>query len=147
MGLIPGMPNLAFLLIAGGLVWLGRRLAQRPAAPAAGSTAPAPAQAAAAPESQEASWDDVALVDPLGLEVGYRLIPLVDQARTASCWGASRASARSSRRRSASWCRWSTSATTSRFKPNAYVISLKGVRDRRAARPSRTSGWRSTRAR
>src|SRR5260370_36010568 len=36
--------------------------------------------AAAAPiENTEGSWDDVAMIDPLGLEVGYRLIPLVDK--------------------------------------------------------------------
>src|SRR5690606_35557207 len=37
----------------------------------------AQAQAAAA----EASWEDVSMVDRLGLEVGYRLIPLVDHAQ------------------------------------------------------------------
>jgi flagellar biosynthesis protein FlhA len=31
------------------------------------------------PESQEASWSDVTPVDVLGLEVGYRLIPMVDK--------------------------------------------------------------------
>src|SRR3546814_10687349 len=42
---------------------------------------PAKRQAAADAAAAEASWDDVALVDPLGLEVGYRLIPLVDHAQ------------------------------------------------------------------
>src|SRR3546814_16067367 len=41
------------------------------------SQAAAQAQAAAA----EASWEDVSMVDPLGLEVGYRLIPLVDHSQ------------------------------------------------------------------
>jgi len=53
MGLIPGMPNLAFLIIAGGLVWLGRRIMRRAAAGGAARAEPAPAPAAA--ESQEAS--------------------------------------------------------------------------------------------
>jgi flagellar biosynthesis protein FlhA len=48
MGMIPGMPNLAFLLIAGGLVWLGRRLLMRKHAQAAAEQA-AEAHAAAAP--------------------------------------------------------------------------------------------------
>jgi len=75
MGMIPGMPNFAFLLLAGGLVWLAYRNGkqQQQEAPAEAQAAPA-----AAVESQEASWEDVAPIDTLGLEVGYRLIPLVD---------------------------------------------------------------------
>jgi len=77
MGMIPGMPNFAFLLLAGGLVWLAYRNGkqQQQEAPAEAQAAPA-----AAVESQEASWEDVAPIDTLGLEVGYRLIPLVDSA-------------------------------------------------------------------
>ncbi|HRK77447.1 MAG TPA: flagellar biosynthesis protein FlhA [Thiobacillus sp.] len=77
MGMIPGMPNFAFLLLAGGLAWLAYRNGKQQQ-----QEAPAEAQAApvAAVESQEASWEDVAPIDTLGLEVGYRLIPLVDSA-------------------------------------------------------------------
>src|SRR3546814_2197869 len=39
---------------------------------------PVKAQAAVEAAAAEASWDDVAMLDPLGLEVGYRLISLVD---------------------------------------------------------------------
>jgi len=81
MGLIPGMPNLAFLLlggVCGGAAWLlfkrQRETREKLAA------APAETPAAAAPaERVELGWEDVTTVDPLGLEVGYRLIPLVDQ--------------------------------------------------------------------
>ncbi len=62
-------------------------------------------------EALEASWADVAPVDVLGLEVGYRLIPLVDKARMASCSSAFAACARNSRRRSASCRRRCISAT------------------------------------
>ncbi|MBI3433143.1 MAG: flagellar biosynthesis protein FlhA [Hydrogenophilales bacterium] len=76
MGMIPGMPNLAFLLLAGGMVWLAWKGSRKQeAAPSEVETAPV-----AAVESQEASWEDVAPIDTLGLEVGYRLIPLVDSA-------------------------------------------------------------------
>ena len=77
MGMIPGMPNFAFLLLAGGLAWLAYRNGKQQQ-----QEAPEEAQAApvAAVESQEASWEDVAPIDTLGLEVGYRLIPLVDSA-------------------------------------------------------------------
>jgi flagellar biosynthesis protein FlhA len=73
------MPNLVFLLIGGGLAALAWSVNQRQkraaAAPPADATPPAPAPNA------EASWDDLAPVDTLGLEVGYRLIALVDKAR------------------------------------------------------------------
>ncbi|MDP3421269.1 MAG: flagellar biosynthesis protein FlhA [Thiobacillus sp.] len=76
MGMIPGMPNFAFLLLAGGIVWLAWRGShQKPEVEPEVQEAPL-----AAVESQEASWEDVAPVDTLGLEVGYRLIPLVDNA-------------------------------------------------------------------
>ncbi|MFP5407984.1 MAG: flagellar biosynthesis protein FlhA [Gammaproteobacteria bacterium] len=76
LGMIPGMPNFAFLLLAGGIVWIAWRGSHKPPeAPPEVQEAPV-----AAVESQEASWEDVAPVDTLGLEVGYRLIPLVDNA-------------------------------------------------------------------
>ena len=77
MGMIPGMPNFVFLLLAGGLAWLAWKSSKRQAAEAAPDVQTAPV---ATVESQEASWEDVAPIDTLGLEVGYRLIPLVDNA-------------------------------------------------------------------
>ncbi|RFP14842.1 MULTISPECIES: flagellar biosynthesis protein FlhA [unclassified Duganella] len=81
MGLIPGMPNLVFLLLASvlaGSAYLMTRKAEagKTAEVAAAEAAAAPA---AAPEQEEASWQDIMPVDTLGLEVGYRLIPLVDK--------------------------------------------------------------------
>jgi len=77
LGLIPGMPHFVFLLIAGGLGyaswWMDRRNKRA-------RLAPPPAVAAAEPNA-EATWDDLQPVDTLGLEVGYRLIALVDKAR------------------------------------------------------------------
>jgi len=82
MGLIPNMPHVAFLLLAavlagGGYLLLKQQKAQQ----VRQAQAPAQMQAAAEAAAAEASWDDVAMVDPLGLEVGYRLIPLVDHAQ------------------------------------------------------------------
>ncbi|MFZ2389241.1 MAG: flagellar biosynthesis protein FlhA, partial [Polaromonas sp.] len=126
MGLIPGMPNLAFLIIAGGLVWLGRRVMQRTANGTA-DTAAAPAPAPAAAELQEASWDDVALVDPLGLEVGYRLISLVDRAQNGELLGR----IKSIRKKFAQDIGFLVPVVHIRdnleIKPNAYVVRLKGV--------------------
>jgi len=78
LGVIPGMPNGVFLLIAGGLGWLAWWTDKRAKAAAA---APPPATAEAQPANAEASWDDLQPIDTLGLEVGYRLIALVDKAR------------------------------------------------------------------
>jgi flagellar biosynthesis protein FlhA len=78
MGLIPGMPHMAFLLLAavlGGGAYLMVQKKQKVAA----EPQPEPELAAAAPEVEEATWQDIMPVDTLGLEVGYRLIPLVDK--------------------------------------------------------------------
>lgn len=77
LGIIPGMPHLAFLTLAamiGGAGWWLRNRPPAEAAPA--EIAPA---AAVADASQEASLEDVTPIDELSLEVGYKLIPLVDK--------------------------------------------------------------------
>lgn len=77
MGLIPGMPNFVFLLIAsllGGIAYFNQKQAKTK------TTAPV-VQEIPSIEKTEASWEDVTPIDTLGLEVGYRLIPLVDKAQ------------------------------------------------------------------
>ncbi|MBP3973211.1 flagellar biosynthesis protein FlhA [Pseudoxanthomonas spadix] len=79
IGIIPGMPNIPFLLLAGILGFAAFRLHQRTlAAPQAEAAAAASAGAAAAPNA-ELSWDEIRPVEPLALEVGYKLIALVDK--------------------------------------------------------------------
>lgn len=81
IGLIPGMPNAAFLLLGAGCGAAAWMIAKRRAAPAGGEggTAALPALAGPGGEALELGWDDVQPVDVIGLEVGYRLIPLVDR--------------------------------------------------------------------
>jgi flagellar biosynthesis protein FlhA len=82
MGVIPGMPHFAFFLLAGilgGAAYLISERAKRPPEPSPDQVAAAKAAAAAPPEMEEATWSDIVPVDTLGLEVGYRLIPLVDK--------------------------------------------------------------------
>ncbi len=77
MGAIPGMPNLAFLALAAGLAGFAYYLEnQQKKAPEEAIEEQVPT---ASTETEEASWNDVTPVDIIGLEVGYRLIPLVDK--------------------------------------------------------------------
>ncbi|AIY40262.1 Flagellar biosynthesis protein FlhA [Collimonas arenae] len=125
MGLVPGMPHVAFLIISGGLVYLGRRLLQKTAAAEYAAKAPPPS--AAAVEPADASWDDVALVDPLGLEVGYRLISLVDRSQNGELLGR----IKSIRKKFAQDVGFLVPVVHIRdnleLKPNSYAITLKGV--------------------
>jgi flagellar biosynthesis protein FlhA len=75
MGVIPGMPNMVFLLMGAGLAALARGIEKRP------PPAVEEAEEAEPLDSGEVTWEDVAPVDVLALEVGYRLIPLVDRAQ------------------------------------------------------------------
>jgi flagellar biosynthesis protein FlhA len=127
MGMIPGMPNLVFLLLAAGLGYLGWKLYEKSrreitARPAPASAAPTPAQ-----EAQEASWADVMPLDVLGLEVGYRLIPLVDKFQD----GELLRRIRGIRKKFAQEVGFLVSPVHIRdnleLKPNAYRILLKGV--------------------
>ncbi len=127
MGMIPGMPNLAFLLIAGGLAWVGRRVFLRKPVQTAEQVAAAQAAVVPSTEATEATWDDIALVDPLGMEVGYRLIPLVDQSQHGELLGR----IKSIRKKIAQEIGFLVPVVHIRdnleIKPNSYVISLKGV--------------------
>ena len=76
MGAVPGMPNLVFLSIATLLAVMGYQRSQAPEEP---EVLEANLPPASEPVNPELSWDDVSSLDSIGLEVGYRLIPLVDQ--------------------------------------------------------------------
>jgi flagellar biosynthesis protein FlhA len=126
MGLIPGMPNLAFLLFAallGSGAWL---LAKRARLAAAAAAAPPPPVAASS-EPRELSWDDVQAADLIGLEVGFRLVMLVDK----SNGGELLARIRGVRRKLSQELGFLVQAVHIRdnleLSPNAYRISLAGV--------------------
>lgn len=80
LGLIPGMPNLVFLLFTSsllGIAWWLRGQEGKAKKTGAAPSAPTRAEADVA-QVNEATWSDVQMEDVLGLEVGYRLIPMVD---------------------------------------------------------------------
>ena len=124
MGLIPGMPHIAFLLLAGLLGALAYYVTKQ------SSTAEVQApsrEEAAAPSTQDASWEDVVPVDTLGLEVGYRLIPLVDKAQDGDLLKR----IKGIRKKFAQEVGFLPPAVHIRdnleLKPNAYRITLKGA--------------------
>ncbi|MCQ8104993.1 flagellar biosynthesis protein FlhA [Methylomonas sp. SURF-2] len=83
LGIIPGMPNMVFILLAGALggaaylIDRRRKLEEEKALEM--ERIVSPQQQLAKAEIKELGWDDVMPVDTIGLEVGYRLIPLVDR--------------------------------------------------------------------
>jgi flagellar biosynthesis protein FlhA len=83
MGIVPGMPHFAFLMLAmaaAGIAWWIRRQELQKLEQAKAEEAEAPTDSKpAAEEQKELGWDDVMPVDMIGLEVGYRLIPMVDK--------------------------------------------------------------------
>ncbi len=82
MGIVPGMPHVAFLSLAAIAIIIGLIIRHRKAvAAAAAAAAPPPAPVEPSPDQRELSWEDVSEVDVIGLEVGYRLIPMVDKAQ------------------------------------------------------------------
>jgi flagellar biosynthesis protein FlhA len=78
MGAIPGMPNFAFLSIAGVLVMTAKWMDKKQQQDELEQRVQVEDKPMVAPEQKELSWDDVQPVDLIGLEVGYGLIPMVD---------------------------------------------------------------------
>ena len=123
LGLVPGMPHIAFLLIAaavaGTAYWLERR--------AIVVAVEAPVPEAPRETTPEVSWSDVVPIDALGLEVGYRLIALVDRAQD----GELLRRIRGLRKKFAAETGFLVPAVHIRdnleLRPNAYRITLKGV--------------------
>ena len=129
MGLIPGMPHVAFIMLAsilgGGAYALSQRaqsmqLAQQ-------QQQAVPEVPAAKQETEEASWQDIMPVDTLGLEVGYRLIPLVDKTQN----GELLRRIKGIRKKFAQEVGFLSPPVHIRdnleLKPSAYRITLKGV--------------------
>lgn len=138
LGLIPGMPHLVFLLMGAGFLWgawaawkaknspEGADAASLPAGVSAAEVAAAQ-QAAITTNESEATWDDLQPVDLLGLELGYRLISLVDKSRQGDLL----TRIKGVRRKFAQEVGFLPPAVHVRdnleLKPSAYRITLRGV--------------------
>jgi len=124
MGVVPGMPNGAFLVMAGACAavawWRSRRAGTTPTVQA--EPVPMPS-----PESREITWDDVRPVEAISLEVGYRLVPLVDASRSGDLL----ARIRGVRRKLSQDLGFLIQSVHIRdnleLSPNAYRINLAGV--------------------
>jgi flagellar biosynthesis protein FlhA len=127
LGIIPGMPHFVFLLLAGALSGMAWWKIKRAHEAVAAKEEKPPAPVAAPEEASEASWADVAPVDVLGLEVGYRLIPLVDRGQD----GELLKRIRGLRKKFAQEVGFLTAPVHIRdnleLRPNGYRITLKGV--------------------
>lgn len=130
LGLIPGMPNLVFLLLSfalGGMGWWLLKRQSSGAEQEATAEEVAAEQPAALQETQEASWADVAPVDVLGLEVGYRLIPLVDKGQNGDLLKRIRGLRKKFAQEIGFLCAPVHIRDNLELKPNAYQLKLKGV--------------------
>ena len=127
LGLIPGMPHVVFLAMGALLgwgAWLLDKKEKERAAAQAGTPAP---QQQSAQNDGEATWDDLQPVDLLGLELGYRLIALVDKSRQGDLL----TRIKGVRRKFAQEVGFLPPAVHVRdnleLKPSAYRMTLRGV--------------------
>jgi flagellar biosynthesis protein FlhA len=120
LGVVPGMPHVVFLVMAAVLGYGSWALSRRK--PVTEEGAP-PVNAADA----DATWDDLQPVAPLGLELGYRLIALVDKTRQGDLL----ARIKGVRRKFAQEVGFLPPAVHVRdnleLKPSAYRVTLRGV--------------------
>lgn len=123
LGLVPGMPNVAFLSLAAVCGFAAYRLAKKPLA----TTVDEKEEAKEEVSQPELGWDDVSPLDLVRLEVGYRLIPLVDRQRD----GPLVARIKGVRKKLTEELGFLIPAVHIRdnldLAPNAYRISLMGV--------------------
>jgi flagellar biosynthesis protein FlhA len=121
LGVIPNMPHMVFLSIAAVIGYGAWALATKPLPTEAAKPAAPP------PSDGEASWDDLQPVDQLGLELGYRLIALVDKTRQGDLLNR----IKGVRRKFAQEVGFLPPPVHVRdnleLKPSAYRITLRGV--------------------
>ena len=132
LGLIPNMPHTVFLIMGslfGYGAWMIHKKNQQSTAKASSGAADAPVPGAlpAPQQDSEATWDDLQPVDLLGLELGYRLIALVDKKRQGDLL----TRIKGVRRKFAQEVGFLPPAVHVRdnleLKPSAYRLTLRGV--------------------
>ncbi len=122
------MPNLVFLLLGGSLGGMAYTISKRKAAPETVEEQKLPVETEAeASETRELSWDDVQPVDIIGLEVGYRLIPLVDRSQGGQLMNRIKGVRKKLSQELGFLVQAVHICDNLDLSPNAYRISLNGV--------------------
>jgi len=124
MCLIPGLPKLAFLGVAGGLYWSGRRVAIAQAA------LPAEAGSADDKKAEKTQGADLAgllRLEDLTLEIGFQLIPLVDEKQGGQLLNRVRALRRHLSAEMGFLLPPVHISDNLRLKPREYLFSLRGI--------------------
>ena len=125
MCLIPGIPKIAFLLVAGGLYWSGRRVsAQGQAAPAVEM---GPGEKKKAEQAQGSDLAGLLRLEELTLEIGFQLIPLVDEKQGGQLLNRVRALRRHLSAEMGFLVPPVHISDNLRLKPREYLFSLRGM--------------------
>jgi flagellar biosynthesis protein FlhA len=125
MCLIPGLPKLTFLSVAGVLFFAGRRVAAQ--APAVAVAEPGVAEKKKPGESASSDLAQLLRLEDLTLEIGFQLIPLVDEKQG----GQLLSRVRSLRRHLSAEMGFLVPpvhiSDNLRLKPREYLFSLRGM--------------------
>jgi len=125
MCLIPGLPGVTFLLVAGGLFWLGRRVASAPVSPAYVEVSATERKK----QEQAPSADLVGLLrlEELSLEIGFQLIPMVDEKQGGTLLNRVRALRRHLSAEMGFLIPPVHISDNLRLRPREYLVSLRGI--------------------
>ena len=125
MCLIPGLPKFAFLTVAAGLFVAGRRLSAQ--APAATLPELTPAEKKKAESAQGSDLASLLRLEDLTLEIGFQLIPLVDEKQGGQLLNRVRALRRHLSGEMGFLVPPVHISDNLRLKPREYVFSLRGI--------------------
>ena len=129
MCLIPGIPKLAFLAVAGALFWMAKRVAAHPPLPTTQEAA-GPAERKKGSDTRTANAEEMAgllRLEELTLEIGFQLIPLVDEKQGGQLLSRVRTLRRQLSAELGFLIPPVHISDNLRLKPREYVFSLRGI--------------------
>ena len=129
MCLIPGIPKLAFLIVAGALFWMAKRVAAHPPLPTTQEAA-GPAERKKGSDTRTANAEEMAgllRLEELTLEIGFQLIPLVDEKQGGQLLSRVRTLRRQLSAELGFLIPPVHISDNLRLKPREYVFSLRGI--------------------
>src|SRR3954452_7754842 len=125
MCLIPGLPGLTFLLVSGGLFWLGRKIQKEaPRTPSVDGGGPEKKKADQTPSADLAG---LLRLEELSLEIGFQLIPLVDEKQGGTLLNRVRALRRHLSSEMGFLVPPVHISDNLRLRPREYLVSLRGI--------------------